>query len=54
MCGPPFMAVSLSQSDPELMKPMFGSPLGWAALTLVVVLEIIAFIVIKKVTNIDV
>ena len=54
MCVPPFMAVSLSQSDPELMKPMFGSPLGWAALTLVVVLEIIAFIVIKKVTNIDV
>lgn len=54
MCVPPFMAVTISQSDPELMKPMFTHPLGWAALTLVVVLEIAAFVVIKKVTKIDV
>lgn len=54
MCVPPFMAATLSQSDPELMKPMFNHPLGWACLSLVVVLEVIAYIVIKKVTNIDV
>lgn len=54
MCVPPFMAVTMSQSDPDLMKPMFTHPIGWAALTLVVVLEIVAFVVIKKVTKIDV
>ena len=54
MCVPPFMAITLSQSDPELMKPMFSHPLGWAACTAVVVLEIVAFGVIKKVTKIDV
>ncbi len=54
MCVPPFMAITLSQSDPELMKPMFTQPLGWAALTLVVVLEVVAYVVIKKVTTIDV
>jgi len=54
MCVPPFMAITLSQSDPELMKPMFTHPLGWACLTVVIILEIIAFVVIKKVTNVDV
>jgi tight adherence protein B len=54
MCVPPFMAITLSQSDPELMKPMFTEPLGWAALTVVVILEVVAFVVIKKVTKIDV
>ena len=54
MCVPPFMAGVLSQSDPELMKPMFTSPLGWVILSLVVILEIVAFFVIQKVTRIDV
>ncbi len=54
MCVPPFMAITLSQSDPELMKPMFTHPMGWAALTVVVILEIAAFAIIKKVTKIDV
>jgi tight adherence protein B len=54
LCVPPFMGVTLTQSDPELMKPMFGTPLGWAALTTVAVLMGVAYIVIKKVTKIDV
>jgi tight adherence protein B len=54
MCVPPFMAVTLSQSDPESMRPMFETPTGWAALLAVVVLEVAAFFVIKKVTKIDV
>jgi tight adherence protein B len=54
MCVPPFMAVTLNQSDPELMKPMFTTPIGWAASAGVVVLEFAAFFVIKKVTKIDV
>jgi len=54
LCVPPFMGITMSQSDPELMKPMFGSPLGWAALTAVAVLMAAAYVVIKKVTKIDV
>lgn len=54
MAVPPFMAGVLSQSDPELMKPVFTHPIGWALLTGVVILEIIAFFVIQKVTKIDV
>lgn len=54
MCVPPFMAITLSQSDPELMKPMFNHPLGWAVLTAIVILEVVAYFVIRKVTTIDV
>lgn len=54
MCVPPFMAGVLSQSDPELMKPMFTTPLGWIMLSGVVILEVVAFFVIQKVTKIDV
>ena len=54
MCVPPFMAVVLSQTDPELMKPMFTHPLGWAALSFVVILEVLAFFVIRKVTKVDI
>ena len=54
MCVPPFMAIVLSQTDPELMKPMFTHPLGWAALSGVIVLEVAAFFVIRKVTQVDI
>ena len=54
MCVPPFMGIVLSMTDPELMKPVFSNPLGWAGLALVVVLELVAFAVIQKVTKIDV
>lgn len=54
MCIPPFMVGMLSQSDPELMKPMFSHPFGWAILTAVVALEFVAYFVIQKVTKIDV
>lgn len=54
MCVPPFMGIVLSQSDPELMRPMFTHWLGWLLLTATVILEIAAFFVIRKVTKIDV
>ena len=54
LCVPPFMAGVLSQTDPELMKPVFSTPLGWLMLTVVVILEVVAFVVIQKVTKIDV
>ena len=54
LCVPPFMAGVLSQTDPELMKPVFTTPIGWILLTGVVILEVVAFFVIQKVTKIDV
>ncbi len=54
MLVPPFMAGVLSQTDPELMKPMFSTPIGWLILSVVVILEVVAFFVIQKVTKIDV
>jgi len=54
MCVPPFMGGVLSQTDPEMMKPMFSTPIGWAILSAVVILEVVAFFVIQKVTKIDV
>lgn len=54
MAVPPFMAIVMNQSDPELMKPMFTHPIGWAILAGVIVLEIVAYLLIKKITSIDV
>jgi tight adherence protein B len=54
LCVPPFMGMTLASSDPEMMTPMFTTPLGWLACTAVVILEVVAFVVIKKVTKIDV
>ena len=54
MCVPPFMGGVLSQTDPEMMKPMFTTPIGWIILSVVVILEVVAFFVIQKVTKIDV
>jgi len=54
MFVPPFMMIMLSQTDPEMMKPMFTTVQGWIACSVVVILEIAAYIVIKKITKIDV
>jgi tight adherence protein B len=54
MLVPPFMAIVLTQTDPEIMKPMFTTPMGWAILSGIVILEVLAFFMIRKVTSIDV
>lgn len=54
MCVPPGLAIILNQSDPEMMKPMFHEPIGWLILGGVVVLEVVAYILIKKITSIEV
>jgi len=51
---PPFMGLTLSQSDPELMRPMFETWLGWVGLSTVAILMLVPYFVIKKVTKIDV
>ncbi len=54
LCVPPFMGAVLAITDPEMMKPMFTSILGIIAIAGVVVLEVVAFFVIRKITKIDV
>ncbi len=54
MAVPPFMFMVLSSTDPETMKPMLNHPIGWAIIAGVIVLEIAAFFVIKKITTIEV
>jgi tight adherence protein B len=40
--------------DPELMRPMVTTPLGWTALGAVVVLETLGFLIINKIVTIKV
>jgi len=40
--------------DPELMGPLFFHPIGWGILFVVVLLQVVAFIAIKKITTIRV
>jgi tight adherence protein B len=54
MSVPPLMLVMLQQSDPEFMKPMFTSAIGWAILFVAIMLEVIGFFVIMKIVKIDV
>jgi tight adherence protein B len=51
---PPFICLYFTSSDPEFMAPLYESPIGWAALAFVVVLEVLAYFMIKKVMKIDV
>jgi tight adherence protein B len=54
MCVPPFLGLMLTQTDPEMMNSVFTSFLGWVMLAAVIILEVIAFVVIQKITKIDV
>ncbi len=54
MAIPPILGFVFYQSDPEFMLPLFTTPLGWAILFVIALLEAIGFIVIMKVVKIDV
>jgi tight adherence protein B len=40
--------------EPEAMRSMLVTPAGWVAMSLVVVLEIAGFVMIRRIVNIDV
>ena len=40
--------------DPDLMRPMVTTTLGWSAIGAVVVLETIGFLIINKIVTIEV
>ncbi|HUW30595.1 MAG TPA: type II secretion system F family protein [Planctomycetota bacterium] len=51
---PILMVLVLNFTNPELMQPMFNTPLGWLLFAAIVVLEIAGILVIRKIVNIDV
>ena len=40
--------------EPEAMSELFTTPMGWAVCAIVVVMEVIGFLIIKKIVTIDV
>lgn len=54
MMVPPALGFVFYQSDPEFMKPMFTTPLGWAVLSGVVLLQTVGFFVIMKIVKVEV
>lgn len=54
MSIPPILGLVFYQTDPDLMKPMFNSPIGWIAIMAVIGLEVVGIFLIKKIIAIDV
>lgn len=54
MAIPPIMGVVFYQSDPDFMRPLFTTALGWALIFVILLLEVIGFFVIMRIIRIDV
>lgn len=54
MMIPPILGVVFYQTDPDFMRPLFTTPIGWAIVMVIFLLEIIGFFVIMKIIKIDV
>lgn len=54
MAIPPIMFVLFTQSDPEFMRPMTTTPIGWFLIVGILSLMAIAFFVIMKIVKIEV
>ncbi|HET8608514.1 MAG TPA: type II secretion system F family protein [Burkholderiales bacterium] len=53
-CLPLFLMLVLTKMEPEAMHPLWHSMLGWVVLGIIAVMEIIGYLAIRKITNIDV
>jgi tight adherence protein B len=53
-CLPLFLMLVLRYMEPKAMAPLFGEPVGWATLAVILVMELLGYASIKKITNIDV
>lgn len=51
---PLVLAYAISKLEPEAMSQLFTTPIGWGVCVIVVVMEIMGFLVIRKIVNIDV
>jgi tight adherence protein B len=54
MAIPAVLGAVFYQTDPDFMRPMFTSPIGWLVILIIVALDLVGFIVIMKVVKIDV
>lgn len=54
MMIPPILAGVFYQTDPDFMKPLFTTPIGWGIVSVIILLEAIGFFVIMKIVKIDV
>jgi tight adherence protein B len=50
---PLFIGIALNFVAPDMMKPILETPIGWCILGMIVVLELIGALVIKKIVTID-
>lgn len=51
---PLILMLALTFLEPAAMKPLFHSLVGWAVLTLIMIMEILGYYGVKKITTIDV
>ena len=51
---PPVLGLYFYTQDPEFMSPMFTTPIGWGLIMLIICMESVGFVLIMKVTKIDV
>jgi tight adherence protein B len=51
---PLFLAGVLGAMEPQLMARLFSEPAGWAVCGLVLVLEAVGFVLIRRIVNIEV
>ncbi|CAE6747053.1 type II secretion system F family protein [Paraburkholderia haematera] len=53
-CLPLFLMLVLRFMEPKAMAPLFSEPVGWATLAVIGVMEVLGYVSISKITNIDV
>jgi tight adherence protein B len=53
-CLPLFLMLVLRFMEPKAMAPLFNEPVGWGTLAVIGVMEMLGYLSISKITNIDV
>ncbi len=51
---PPLMGYAIHKVNPELMRPMYTTLMGWGLMIIIAVLIYLGYYFIKKITNIDI
>lgn len=54
LCVPGVMGLILQFSDPEFMRPLFTTPIGWIIILVILTLEVMAYVMITKIVKINV
>jgi tight adherence protein B len=54
MAVPPVLGVVFYQTDPEFMSPLFTTWPGWIIITAILMLQLVGFLVMKRILKIDI